>query len=325
MRAELLSLDHASYENNPLHREDRVWQETNCYVDLWIEVLHGLGLDVNAALAFTLNLDFQGDQWAFFKFPLEDLRALYGIDVNEMNVWRPLEHHVAEQLGLGRMMTIEVDSWYLPDTAGVSYQIEHVKTSIATNMIDPDARHLGYFHGSGYYEVSGADFDGLFHLDAPRPERLLPPYVELIRLDDLRRPTADDLTAAALSLAEEHLARRALTNPFGRFRKRFEDDVNWLREQDIETFHHYAFANLRQCGACAELAASFLEWLDGRGVTRLTGGVEPLRTIAATAKTVQFKLARMAAGREVDVTPLLDDMERGWDAADAVLTRRHGV
>ena len=55
-----------------LHRSDRCWTETNCYVDVWIEVLHALGLDPTAAGAFTLSTDFEGDQWTFFKFPPED-------------------------------------------------------------------------------------------------------------------------------------------------------------------------------------------------------------------------------------------------------------
>jgi hypothetical protein len=322
MSVTLLPLDPATYRRSHLHDEDRIWQETNCYVDLWVEVLNGLGLDVTAALGFTLNLDFQGDQWLFFKFPLEDLRALYGFDVNEMNVWRPLDHHVEEQLAMGRMMTVEVDSWFLPDTAGVSYRLEHVKTSVATNMIDRPGKRFGYFHGSGYYEASGEDFDGLFRLGT-HTEPVLPPYVELVRLDDVRRPEGDELTALAVALADEHIGRRSLTNPFSRFRKRFEDDLAWLREQDIAIFHQYAFANLRQCGACAELAAEFLRWLDARGVPDLGAAAEPMLAIATTCKTVQFKLARMAAGRTVDIGPLLDELEQSWEAVDAVLAQRH--
>ena len=81
------------------HRAD--WTETNCYVDVWIEVLHALGLDPVAAAAFTLSCDFEGDQWTFFKYPPEDLRTLFGIEVAELNVWRPVVDHVEEQLGLG--------------------------------------------------------------------------------------------------------------------------------------------------------------------------------------------------------------------------------
>ena len=38
---------------HPLHGLERNWPETNCYVDLWIEVLHADGREPTAALAFT--------------------------------------------------------------------------------------------------------------------------------------------------------------------------------------------------------------------------------------------------------------------------------
>ncbi len=74
----LLRLDPATFCPHPLHAAERTWTETNCYVDMWIEVLHALGLDPVAAAAFTLSCDFEGDQWTFFKYPPEDLRALSG-------------------------------------------------------------------------------------------------------------------------------------------------------------------------------------------------------------------------------------------------------
>ena len=70
-----LSLTAATFVPHPLHATERSWTETNCYVDVWIEVLHALGLDPVAASAFTLSCDFEGDQWTFFKYPPEDLRA----------------------------------------------------------------------------------------------------------------------------------------------------------------------------------------------------------------------------------------------------------
>ena len=33
-------LDPATYTRHPLHASDRVWPESNCYVDLWFELLH---------------------------------------------------------------------------------------------------------------------------------------------------------------------------------------------------------------------------------------------------------------------------------------------
>ena len=149
---------------HPLHATERIWTETNCYVDVWIEVLHALGLDPVAAAAFTLSCDFEGDQWTFFKYPPEDLRGLYGIEVAELNVWRPVVDHVGEQLALGRLCTVEVDAWFLPDTRGVSYRVEHVKTTIVPTRLDRAGRRLDYFHNAG-----------LFTLDRRRFRRRLPP------------------------------------------------------------------------------------------------------------------------------------------------------
>ena len=53
----------------------RIWPETNCYVDLWIEVLAAAGFTPEAMLGFTLTQDFEGDQFTFFKVPLEDLES----------------------------------------------------------------------------------------------------------------------------------------------------------------------------------------------------------------------------------------------------------
>src|SRR5215203_3100505 len=84
------ALDPTSYVPSALHREERGWNESNCYVDLWIELLHAQGFEPLACMPFTLSADFEGDQWLFFKPPLGDLDRLYGIDVQELNIWRSL-------------------------------------------------------------------------------------------------------------------------------------------------------------------------------------------------------------------------------------------
>jgi hypothetical protein len=301
-----------------------VWTETNCYVDLWIEVLHALGLDPLAGTAFTLSTDFEGDQWTFFKFPLEDLRALYGLNVYEMNVWQPIERHIVEQLELGCLLTIEVDSWYLPDTAGVSYRLDHVKSSIVPNRIDPDRRELAYFHNAGYFELSGDDYDGVLRRTADLGDpRLLPPYVELVRLDSLRHDDASTLLGNAITLTRNHLARRPTTNPVARMRKRLAGDLEWLATQSFDTFHQWAFGFCRQCGANAELAAAFVDWLAANDSSALGASADAFREIANGAKTLQFNLARAARGRAVDVEPILDALERQWDAALAPLVAHY--
>jgi len=76
-------LDATGYARSVLHAESCAWVEKNCYVDIWIEVLHALGLEPRAILPFTVTIDFEGDQWTFFKPPHDELRELYGVDVQE--------------------------------------------------------------------------------------------------------------------------------------------------------------------------------------------------------------------------------------------------
>ncbi|MFY0076088.1 DUF1839 family protein, partial [Acinetobacter baumannii] len=84
--------------------------------DVWIEVLHALGLNPVACLSMVFANDFDGDQWTFYKPPHEDVFALYGIDVQELNVWRNLYSNTCTQLSRGRLVLAEMDSFYLPDT-----------------------------------------------------------------------------------------------------------------------------------------------------------------------------------------------------------------
>jgi hypothetical protein len=297
--------------------------ETNCYVDVWIEVLHALGLEPSAAGAFAFSTDFEGDQWSFFKLPPEDLRTLFGIEVAEMNIWRPLIDHVGQQLSFGRLLTVEVDSWFLPDTAGVTYRRDHVKSTIVPNALDTANRRLGYFHNAGYFVLSGDDFDGLFHLDGPTDPAVLPPYVELIKVDKIRRDQGDLLDAARV-LTRSHLDRRPADNPVTRLGQRLDADLSWLATQDMDVFHQYAFGTCRQCGASAEMAAAFVDWLDVGDGGGLGEAADAFRRVAHGAKAVQFGLARVASGRTFTQQGTLDEMAESWGAAMNLLAGRYG-
>ncbi len=324
MSAGLPTLTAAGFAPHPLHASERTWTETNCYVDVWIEVLHALGLDPVAAAAFTLSCDFEGDQWTFFKYPPEDLRALFGLEVTEMNVWRPVVDHVEEQLALGRLCTVEGDSWFLPDTRGVSYRAEHVKTTIVPAALDRVARSLGYFHNAGYFELDGDDFDGLFRLGAHADPAALPPYVESIRLDRVRRDDPD-LVARVVVLTRDHLARHPADNPVPRMAARILADLPWLADQDLEAFHLYAFGLCRQCGASTELAATFVDWLNVHHEPGTEAAADAFRDVAEGAKALQFSLARVVRGRSVDLAGVLDGMAGRWADAMAVLEAHYGV
>lgn len=308
-----------------LHDDARDWPATNCYADLWIEMLHALDCDPLAALSCTLAIDFEADQWTFFKPPAADLQLLYGIDVQELTVWRPVIDHIESHLSLGRPLIVEVDSWHLPDTAGVSYHVQHDKTSIAVHTLHRDSRTVGYFHNSGCYTLTGDDFDGIFASNQPGGVALVP-YVELVKLDRLVRRDQSSLTEISATLARAQLARRPSTNPVARYGALVARDATWLTEQGIDTFHLYAFATLRQLGAGCATAASYIRWLEKNGGVRSDGNAisaaADLDAISVGAKSLQFALARAVSRKKPsDVATLLGDMAGRWDSAMISLDR----
>jgi hypothetical protein len=318
---QVLALDPATYQRHAIHRGDRIWAETNCYVDVWIELLHALGHEPIAALPFTFAIDFEGDQWTFFKFPLLDLYDLYGLDVQELALWRPAIAHIEEQVGRGRPVLIELDSFFLPDTAGSAYKTAHVKSTVAAVEIDPAARILGYFHNQGYYRLEGEDFVEVLRLNASREDVVLPPYAEFVKVHE--RPDGE-LAQTSLQLLRKHLRLVPRENPFVAFRVRFEADLARLLEESLDTFHAYSFATLRQYGACFELSATYLQWLAAQGEAGLEEATRAFLDIAESAKTFQFQLARaMARRKPLELAPL-DAMGERWEQGIAAVRARYG-
>ncbi|HEY4068000.1 MAG TPA: DUF1839 family protein [Burkholderiaceae bacterium] len=307
----------------PLHAPERIWLEKNCYADLWIELLHAQGMDPHAVLPFVFALDFEGDQWTFFKPPLADLRALYGIDVQEMTVWRPLLEHALEHVGAGKLLSVEVDAFSLPDTAGTDYRHAHSKTTVVVNDVDVEARRLGYFHNAGYFSLEGQDFADIFSLDSE--PALLPPYAELIRVDRAVVRDAAALRGISHRLLAEQLAWRPRDNPVKRFQQRFETDLPGLQQAGLAHYHKWAFAGLRQLGAASELAALYLRWLWADAAPQ--AAIEAFERIANLAKTLTLKSARAVnSGRALDARESFDEMaaawQRGIDATAATLEAR---
>ena len=307
----------ASYRRHALHQGDRPWPETNCFADLWIEVLHWQGHDPLAALGCTLDLDFEGDQFTFFKQSHGDLAALHGADVQELNVWRPLHLHVDELVRRGRLVLAEVDAHWLPDTAGTDYRTRHTKTTIGIRSIELRAEQLGYFHNAGFFELEGADFRGLFGLDAPADPTRLPLYVEFLRLESLRLLPREDLLAAALERTRAHLRRRPRENPVARFAETFPGTIATLGPEALATYHLYAFSTVRQLGSAADLGAHHLRWLRATGPAKeLELAAASLDQVSLAAKSLILKGARaLSTVRRAAFSPLLSEMVTGWGAA----------
>lgn len=308
------------YQPHRLHGADRAWPETNCYVDLWIELLSAYGTTPEAMLGFTVTQDYEGDQFTFFKVPLEDLESLYGIVVSELALYDSVEAHVATQIERGRLCLVEMDSFYLPDTAGTTYRTEHGKTTVGINRIDPAAASMDYFHNGGFFELSGEDYAGVFQHDVEPGLRWIP-YTEFAKFPAAPVPVAQ-LRATARQLLSRHLKRRPTNNPLAAYAAVFADQVEQVAERGMDFFHLYAFNTVRQFGANFELLASHLEWLDA---AEFSDEIVAARQISDTAKTTQFMLARAVARRRfAPLTTALEPTVTAWETVMAGLDEKVG-
>jgi hypothetical protein len=309
----LLGLDPDGYEPHFLHGPDRDYAETNCYTDILVEFVHAAGAEPLAMLGCALPVDFEGDQWTFFKPRPEDLEALYGIDIHEMQPYRPLPDQIAEQIEAGRTLVVELDSFYLPDTAATAYRQMHVKSSVVPESIDREGERLRYFHNAGYYELEGEDYREVFRLGREFSPDVLPPYTELLRLDAGRRLEGAELRAAARAMLARQVARRPADNPFERFGASLAAELPNLLDGDAQRYHDYAFATVRMVGSAFEVGASHVEWVLGEDGA---GAAAAMAEIVGGCKTLSFKLARR---REFDPAPRVAALAAAWDAAFAEL------
>jgi len=319
----LPGLDAASYSRHALHAEDCMWVEKNCYIDLWIELLHAQRLDPHAMLPFVLTVDFEGDQCTFFKPALDELRTLYGVDVQELTVWRPLLDHAVEQLSAGKLISTEADAFWLPDTAGTDYRAKHTKTTIVLADLDVAGQRLGYFHNAGYYCLEGEDFVQTFRLDKTLDPTFMPLYAELVRIDRVTRRAPAELAALSVDLLRKHFSWRPVGNPIQRFGDQFAVDLPTLQERGLDFYHAWAFGTIRQFGSAFELAARYLGWLQSiTGVDHSTA-TEAFGQISAANKALILKVARAVnAKRAFDGAPVFAEMAQAWQRGMTALAEK---
>lgn len=305
----------AGHAAHPLHAFDRIWPESNCYVDLWIELLHARGLVPEAMLGFTLRQDFEGDQFTFFKPFAADLERLYGLEIQELAIYDSLESQAAVQVARGNPVLVEVDGFHLPDTVGTTYGIEHHKTTIAILGLDRAGRRLDYLHNGGRYRLEGADYAGLF---APA---LLFPYAEFVKTSGPALP-ASALPEVALALLRAHRAKAPQANPIAAFRDSVAAWDDGFLRRPLCAFHAYGFNTTRQLGANFELLASHLDWLGAATGRDFGEASAACRILAQEAKTFQFQIARaFARGGAVGLANRLDRAEAAYATVFAALDR----
>lgn len=126
-----------------------------------------------------------------------------------------------------------------------------------------------------------------------------------------------------ISHARAHLKRRPITNPVSRLAAHIQSALPSVAAHGLDAFHLWAFDTSRQCGANAELAATFADWLDHQDPVGPGAAGRHFREVAAAAKSLQFSLARAVRGRPVDLRGHFETMETGWDDAMSTLAARY--
>ena len=283
MTLRVWDLDAGAYARHALHRGDRAWPE--------VELLRGPlgrtapcgGRRAAGRAALHARRRRRGRSVDLLQVSVSRSRALYGVDVFELNIWRPLPIHISRAARPGPPRHRR-SGRLLPARHGGHARIrrEHVKTSIGIQALDAQRRRLGYFHNAGYYELLGGRLR--WRLPPRRPPAdpmYLPPYVEVAKLD--ARPRRVGPRAASTRrwrCFAAHLARRPTENPFRRYAAAFPPTSNGSPANPSARFHGYAFATLRQCGAAFELAAAYLRWLEAvgeRGLASVRRSLRPHR------------------------------------------------
>lgn len=313
----LWGLDPASHQPHRLHEVGRTYLETNCYADVLIELLHARGDEPLSMLSFIVRTDWEGDQFTYFKPPAADLDRLFGIDIHEMLPYRPVPEHIYRQLELGNTVLLEIDAWYLPDTAATSYRREHLKTTVAPETIDPDAQFMRYFHNAGFFELQGEDYQGAFRMLPHFTDDVPDPFIEVLRFGDRPRLTGEQLRDTARELLSGHYRRRPERNPFGAWGEQLKADLPRLLAGAPSDYHQYAFVTVRMVGSAFELLADHVDWVLGAEGAQAS---DAFRLIVEGSKTLSFRLARRRPfDPDGGVQALAAAWERGMEALGQAL------
>ena len=310
-----LALRPCDHQPHDLHAAGRTYLETNCYVDVLIELLSARGDEPLAVLGFIVRTDWEGDQFTYFKPPYHDLFRLYGIEIHEMLPYKSVPEHIETQLDLGRTVLVEIDAWWLPDTAATSYRRGHLKTTCAPTMIDRDSQRMRYFHNAGLFELEGEDYQGAFRLLPQFTDDVMEPFIEVVRFDAGERLEGEALRAEARRLLAEHYAQRPGRNPFVAWAESLSQDLPRLLAGSAEDYHAYAFVTVRMVGAAFELLGDHIEWLFGDDGDEAKSA---LVGIVDGAKTVSFRLARR---RPFDPAPAITAIAEAWESSIGAIGR----
>ena len=290
------------------------YPETNCYTDIARRAAaRARPRAAGRARASLVRMDFEGDQWTFFKPPQGDLERLFGVDIHEMQPCGRCPTRSPSSSPPAARMIVELDSWFLPDTAATDYRREHVKTTVAIEAIDRDGERLRYFHNAGLLRARGEDYRGVFRSTALRRAAAALHRAGALR----RRPAAGRATAlragGARRCCATTCAPRPRDNPFARFGA--AAGARPARPAGGRRRRTTTPTRSRPCGwsGSALRAAGVARRLAARR-RRRRGERAAMREIVEGCKVLSFRLARR---RAFDPAPRdRGDLGRGVGAGD---------
>ena len=260
----------------------------------------------------------------FGKFPHADLRALYGIEIIELNVWRPLVGHLEEQLAWPARRS----SKSMPST---SPNGRHVVPRGTRQDDDRDPAHrqrrapARLLAQRGRLRALGRGLQR--HVQSRRAAPGAPATVCRGReaQGTAARARAARSSTSPSGLLCHHVARRPATNPFRRYAERSAERPGLAGGGNAARFSRLRLRHVSTVGAAFELAATYLRWLERHGELELDAVAVDCDAIATTAKALQFKVARMVqTRRRFDAEPMVETMAAAWDNAMGALGARYG-
>ena len=306
------ALDPATYEPHAVHAGGRTYPETNCYTDILVELLHARGDEPLAALGFTCASTSRATSGRSSSRRRATSSAVRHRHPRDAAVPAAARTRSPSSSRAGRTMIVELDAWYLPDTAATSYRTEHVKTSVVAEAIDLDGERLRYFHNAALYELEGDDYRGVFRLGRRSPTTCCRRTPSSCRFDAgprLRRRrrcapprsscSAHHLDAAPATQPVRALRRAARRRPAGAARRRRRPATTPTRSPPC-AWPAPAFELLR---VARRLAAR----------RRRRAGVR--RAAARSSRAARCSSFKLARRRAFDPEPAVAALAAAWDEA----------
>ena len=193
------------------------YTETNCYTDILIELLHARGDEPLAALGLHAADGLRGRPVDVLQAAPERPRsAVRRSTSTRCSRTGRCPSRSPSRSRRGRTMIVELDSWYLPDTAATSYRTRAREDSVVARGDRPRGRAAALLpQRRRSTSSSGEDYRGVFRLGREFSGDVLPPVHRARPLR--RRPAAARATSCA-SAAREAAAPRTRAPPGRRTR-----------------------------------------------------------------------------------------------------------